>query len=70
MNQQNSVTYRNSLNPWAIVRLLPNSRWTIVGHYRNRSDADGQVKCLKQQIPQGLFVVVFDGQRSLENLPN
>jgi len=53
------------LYPWAIARLLPNMQRTIVGRFRSRSDADGHLQCLRQLIPHGSFVVVFDYQPDL-----
>jgi hypothetical protein len=54
------------LYPWAIARLLPNMQRTIVGRFRSRSDADGHLPCLRQLIPHGSFVVVFDCQADIE----
>lgn len=58
--------YRARLNPWVIVRLLPNMQRTIVGRFRSRSDADGHLQCLRQLIPHASFVVVFDLQPDIE----
>ena len=58
--------YRARLNPWVIVRLLPNMQRTIVGRFRSRSDADGHLQCLRQLIPHASFVVVFDLQSDIE----
>ena len=58
--------YRARLNPWVIVRLLPNMQRIIVGRFRSRSDADGHLQCLRQLIPQASFVVVFDCQPDME----
>ncbi|MGB7444275.1 MAG: hypothetical protein WA919_24680, partial [Coleofasciculaceae cyanobacterium] len=47
------MTYRDSLSPWAIVRLLPNNlQWVIIARYRNRSDADGHLQLLRRRVPQ------------------
>jgi hypothetical protein len=37
------MPYRERLNPWVLVRLLPNLQRVTVGQYRNRSDADGHL---------------------------
>ncbi|MFE4107981.1 hypothetical protein [Almyronema epifaneia] len=52
--------YRERLNPWVIVRLLPKCQRITVGRFRNRSDADGHLRQLRRLIPQALFVVIFD----------
>jgi hypothetical protein len=54
--------YRERLTPWAIVRLLPNMQRLVAGRFRTRSDADGHLQFLRQHIPQGDFIVVFDCQ--------
>jgi hypothetical protein len=38
------MTYKPSLKPWAIARLLPNQKWVIIGRYRSRNDADGHLQ--------------------------
>jgi hypothetical protein len=54
------MTYRESLKPWIVVRLLPSLQWAIVGRYRSRSDADGHLQLLRQRVPKIEFKVVFD----------
>jgi hypothetical protein len=40
--------------------LLPNLQRVIVGRFRSRADADGHLQFLRQHIPNGHFVVMFD----------
>jgi len=54
------MTYKDRLHCWAIARLLPTQQWIIVARFRNRSDAEGHFKFLRQTIPQAQFEVVFD----------
>jgi hypothetical protein len=54
------MTYRERLNYWAIVRLLPDQRWIVVARFRNRSDAQGHFQFLRQKLPEIPFKVVFD----------
>jgi hypothetical protein len=54
------MPYRDRLNPWAVVRLLPCCQRIVVGRFRNRSDADGHLQVLRRLIPQAAFVVLFD----------
>lgn len=54
------MTYKDSLKPWAVARLLPNGKWEIIGRYHSRSDADGHLQLLCQRVPNQEFRVVFD----------
>ncbi|MGB7442520.1 MAG: hypothetical protein WA919_15760 [Coleofasciculaceae cyanobacterium] len=55
------MTYRESLSPWAIARLLPdNLQWVIIARYRNRSDADGHLQLLRRRVPQIRFEIIWD----------
>jgi hypothetical protein len=49
---------------WALVLLLPNARHRIVGRFRNRQDADDQLRAMKRLLPQHRFEVVFLSQDS------
>ena len=54
------MTYKDSLKPWAVARLLPSGKWEIIGRYHSRSDADGHLHLLRHQVPSVEFSVVFD----------
>jgi hypothetical protein len=54
------MPYRERLNPWVLVRLLPNMQRITVGQFRNRSDADGHLEILRRLIPNAKFVVMFN----------
>jgi hypothetical protein len=54
------MTYKQSLKPWGVVRLLPTWQWAIVGQYRSCSDADGHLQLLRRRVPEIEFQVVFD----------
>jgi hypothetical protein len=58
-----SLTYRNRLNGWAITRDDGNLARAIVARFRSRSDADGYVQHLRQLMPGIAFEVVFDYQK-------
>lgn len=62
----NRVAYRERLESWAIARILPDNQQTIVSRFRSRSDAEGHLKCLRQQLPNASFAVVFDRQSDVE----
>ena len=52
--------YQAKLHPWCIVRLLPKMQRVVVGRFRKGNDADEHIRSLRQLIPQGQFVVMFD----------
>jgi hypothetical protein len=54
------MPYKQRLNPWVLVRLLPNMQRMTVGQYRTRSDADGHLDILRRLMPKAKFVVMFN----------
>ena len=54
------MPYKDSLMPWAVVRLGENLQWVIIARYKSRSDADGHLSLLRQRVPEIEFKVVFD----------
>lgn len=54
------MPYRDRLDGWAVVRLLPNFQRVVVARFRNPSDAEGHCKALRRLIPSGQFIVVFE----------
>ena len=59
------MPYKQRLNSWIIVRLLPNLQRRVVGRFRSWSDADGQIRILRQLLPEARLIGVFDpGDRS------
>ncbi|WP_375480552.1 hypothetical protein [uncultured Nostoc sp.] len=58
-----TIAYKERLNSWAIARQLPNTQREIVARFRSRSDADGYMRHLPQEIPNASYMVVFDCQR-------
>lgn len=54
------MPYKERLNPWVLVRLLPNLQRITVGQFRNRSDADRHLEILRRLIPNAKFVVMFN----------
>ena len=54
------MPYKERLNPWLVVRLLPNMQRLTVGQFRNRSDADGHLQILGRLIPNAKYVVMFN----------
>ncbi|AFY33825.1 hypothetical protein [Calothrix sp. PCC 7507] len=55
--------YKKRLNAWAIARLIPDMERVIVARFRSRSDADGYLRHLRQEIPNSSFEVVVDYQQ-------
>ena len=58
-----AIAYKARLNGWAIVRLVPDMERVIVARFRSRSDADGYIRHLRQEIPNASFEIIFDCQR-------
>lgn len=54
------MNYRERLNHWAVVRLLPNFRHQVIVRCHRRSDAEGYCGLLRQIHPQESFIVLFD----------
>lgn len=52
-------TYKQRLNRWTIVRLLPDKEQRVVARFRTRSDADGYLRSLTRQFPNDHFLVIF-----------
>ena len=61
--------YRDRLNGWAVVRLLPNFQRVVVARFRNAANAEGYCRSVARLIPDGKFIVVFDPPDETENLP-
>ena len=58
-----ALGYKDRLNSWAVARLLPDTQRVIVARFRSQSDADGNLRLLRQMTPNARFEVVFDCQR-------
>ncbi|KAM3094079.1 hypothetical protein ACKFKG_17795 [Phormidesmis sp. 146-35] len=54
------MPYRDFLNRWLVVRLLPDMRHIVVATCRNSSDAEGYLKVLRRLLPGEQFIIVFD----------
>lgn len=54
------MTYLEKLNPWCIIRLLPNMENQIVGRFRRRSDAEAHLQVLCRLIPGVSFTLIFN----------
>jgi hypothetical protein len=56
------MPYKDRLNGWLVVRLLPKMQRVVVGRFRRHSDADaeGHLQVLRCLMPEAQLVVVFD----------
>lgn len=54
------------ISPSIIVRLLANMQRIVVVRFRTPSDADGYLRVIQRLIPDGKFLVVFDGDTKSE----
>ena len=52
--------YRDRLQVWCIIRLLPNVQRVVVGRFRKRNDAEDHLKVLRRLEPDGIFIIFFD----------
>jgi hypothetical protein len=55
------MSYRDQLQPWCIIRCLPNAQTITVARFRRRSDAEAYLRTLRQLTPTASFRIVFDG---------
>jgi hypothetical protein len=64
------MPYKDCLNKWLVVRLLPNMQRITVAQFFKHSDADGYLRIIRQLIPNAQFVVVFNADINLETASN
>lgn len=55
------MPYRDDLNRWLVVRSLCDMQQVVVARFRTQSNADGYLRVIRRLIPDGKFLVVFDG---------
>jgi len=60
------MRYRDRLQRWLVVRLLPNMQRVTIAAFYHRSDAEGYVQAMRRLIPEGAFVVVFNAKSAEE----
>ena len=54
------MTYKTQLQPWCLVRQLPEMQRVIIERFRRYQDADAHAKVLSRLSPNNSFVVMFD----------
>ncbi|WP_333198075.1 hypothetical protein [Microcoleus sp. S28C3] len=64
------MPYKQRLNRWLVVRLLPNMQRITVADFFKHSDADGYLRIICQLIPKAEFVIVFNADINLETAPS
>lgn len=64
------MSYKDQLQPWCVVRLLPEARSLVVGRFRRRSDAESHVRILRQIVPHAAYTILFDGVTIKQWQPN
>ena len=52
-------TYRDRLQPWFIIRHLPNSQRLTVARFARRPDAESYLKALRRLTPAVPHTIVF-----------
>jgi hypothetical protein len=53
------MTYLERLNPWCIVKLLPNMQRLVVARCRRRNDAKEHLQVLRRLLPSARFAIAF-----------
>jgi hypothetical protein len=56
------LTYREKLQPWRIIRLLPNLQRVTVAHFTRRNDAEAYLMALRRLMPTANHCLVFATQ--------
>jgi hypothetical protein len=51
---------RAFLNRWIVVRLLPKMQRIVIARFCTQTDAEDYLKIVRQLIPDGEFLVMFD----------
>jgi hypothetical protein len=54
------MPYKQRLERWLVVRLLPNMQRITVAQFVKHSDAEGYVRILRQLIPHAEFAIAFN----------
>ncbi len=52
-------TYRDRLQPWCIIRHLPNLQRLTVARFSRRSDAEAYLQALRRLMPAVNHVIIF-----------
>jgi hypothetical protein len=55
------LTYRERLQPWCIVRQLPNLQRIVVARFSRRNDAEAYLAALRRLLPTAPHVILFAG---------
>jgi hypothetical protein len=63
VSSSDAIAYKKRLSSWAVARLLPDTQQEIIARFRNRSDAEGHLRLLRQLTPDVSLMVVFDCQK-------
>jgi hypothetical protein len=53
-------TYRDRLQSWCIVRLLPDMQRVVIARFRRRSDAEAHLKVLRRIETTFQYVIIFE----------
>jgi hypothetical protein len=64
------MPYKDRLNRWLVVRLLPNMQRITVAHFFRHSDAEGYLRIIRQLIPNAQFVIMFNADVNQKAVPS
>ncbi len=59
MTTVDSHKVQNTDRPWHLVLLLPESQHHILTKFRNRRDAEDQLRAIRRLLPNAVFEVMF-----------
>ena len=63
------MSYRNRLQPWCIVRHLPNGQNQIIERFSNRSEAEAYMRTLQRLMPAAYRSLIFAAGDNFQELP-
>ncbi|MCU0527014.1 MAG: hypothetical protein MUF72_19585 [Elainella sp. Prado103] len=49
------------LRPWCLICLQPNLQHQVLNRFQRRHEAEAHLKVLRQMMPSGQYMVLFDG---------
>ena len=54
------MIYKNQLQPWCIIRPLPNLQRVVVARFRRCNDAEAYLQVLRRLVSGVAYQIVFD----------
>jgi hypothetical protein len=64
------MTYFDQLNPWCIIKPLPNFQQCVVARFRRRNDAEAHLQVISRLVPNMKYSIMFDPAPEREDKEN